>query len=88
MGASGEGRGPKRNLNTTQLSSPPVESSVVFIGNFAGTFFLEGIMAEARAAVTRPDVRLHAEGTSTKEAEVELLKSTFKTLKKCAFRTR
>lgn len=45
-------------------------------------------MAEARAAVTRPDVRLHAEGTSTTEAEVELLKSTFKTLKKCAFRTR
>ncbi|XP_068710721.1 carnitine O-palmitoyltransferase 1, liver isoform-like [Montipora capricornis] len=45
-------------------------------------------MAEARAAVTRPDVRLHAEGTSTTEAEVELLKSTFTTLKKCAFRTR
>ena len=45
-------------------------------------------MAEARAAVTRPDVRLHAEGTSTTEAEVELLKSTFKNLKKCAFRTR
>ncbi|XP_048580409.1 carnitine O-palmitoyltransferase 1, liver isoform-like isoform X1 [Nematostella vectensis] len=45
-------------------------------------------MAEARAAITRPDVRLHAEGTSTKEAEVELLKSTFRSLKKCAFRTR
>lgn len=45
-------------------------------------------MAEARAAVTRPDVRLHAEGTSTTEGEVELLKSTFKNLKKCAFRTR
>ena len=45
-------------------------------------------MAEARAAVTRPDVRLHAEGTSTTEAEVELLKSTLKNLKKCAFRTR
>lgn len=45
-------------------------------------------MAEARAAVTRPDVRLHVEGTSATEAEVELLKSTFTTLKKCAFRTR
>lgn len=45
-------------------------------------------MAEARAAVTRPDVKLHPEGTSTKEAEFELIKSTFTSLKKCAFRTR
>lgn len=51
-------------------------------------FVFSGIMAEARAAVTRPDVRLHVEGTSATEAEVELLKSTFTTLKKCAFRTR
>ena len=45
-------------------------------------------MAEARAAVTRPNVNLHAEGTSEKEAEVELIKSTFKSFKRCAFRTR
>ena len=45
-------------------------------------------MAEARAAVTRPNVSLNAEGTGTTEAELELLKSTFRSLKKCAFRTR
>lgn len=45
-------------------------------------------MAEARAAVTRPDVQIHAEGTSPTEGEVELLKSTFKSLRRCAFRTR
>lgn len=45
-------------------------------------------MAEARAAVTSPDVHLHAEGTSKTEAEVELLKSTLLSLKRCAFRTR
>ena len=45
-------------------------------------------MAEARAAVTRPNVSLNAEGTGTTEAELELLKSTFKSLRKCALRTR
>lgn len=67
----------------------PVERNFIFIANFLlGKVLLTRTMAEARAAVTRPDVGLHAEGTSTTEGEVELLKSTFKSLKRCAFRTR
>ena len=45
-------------------------------------------MAEARAAVSKPHVRFHEEGTSEIEQETKVAKSFFQDLKLCAFRTR
>jgi len=45
-------------------------------------------MAEARAAVSKPHVRFHEEGTSEIEQETQVAKSFFQDLKLCAFRTR
>ena len=45
-------------------------------------------MAEARAAVHEPKVRLNDEGTTEVEQETKVAKSFFQDLKICAFRTK